>query len=146
MPFEPRQWPGRIKAVEREFHAARFAIDRLVDAARRDATLLRDKFAPSDITSASDNLEATYVIRLFAAFETALRLYWPTIRNRPVPGRTRDLLDAIAAARHISHADLSRAHEVRDFRNALVHEREEVTEVIPIATARKHLCVFLSRL
>lgn len=146
MPSESHQWPGRIKAVEREFHAARFAIDRLVADIRRDATLLRKEVTPRDIDAASNKLEATYIIRLFAEFETALRLYWPTIRKRPTPGRTRDLLDSIAAARRINHADLHRTHEVREFRNALVHQRDEPPTLIPIATARKHLCVFLSRL
>ncbi len=121
-------------------------MERLSADVRRDVTLLRHSISPRDLESASNNAEATYVIRLFAEFETALRLYWPTIRNRPVPARTRDLLDAVAAARRIGHIDLERAHEVREFRNALVHEREEPGESVPIAIARKYLCVFLSRL
>jgi hypothetical protein len=146
MPFEPYQWLGRIKAVEREFHAARLAFDRLSAEVRHDVTLLRESISPRDLESASNNAEATYVIRLFAEFETALRIYLPTIRNRPTPGRTRDLLDAVAAARRIGNVDLARAHEVREFRNALVHERESPTVIVPIAIARKYLCVFLSRL
>ena len=48
----------------------------------------------------SVRLEGTYVIRLFAEFETGLRLYWATIRQTEPP--TQHLLDGIAARRAIT--------------------------------------------
>jgi hypothetical protein len=33
---------------------------------------------------------------------------------------------------------------VRDYRNALLHEREEMPETVSIALARSHLCTFFS--
>ena len=62
---------------------------------------------------ASGFLELTYIIRLFAEFETGLRLFWPTARGTEPPGRTRDLVDGIAATRRIPFQELVNAHAVR---------------------------------
>ena len=64
--------------------------------ARRDPTILTGDLEPQDIVEASGRLEGTYVIRLFAEFETGLRLYWATIRDTEPP--TQHLLDGIAAS------------------------------------------------
>jgi hypothetical protein len=93
---------------------------------------------------ASARLDGTYVIRLFAEFETGLRLYWLAARKTDPPGRMRDLLDGVAAARRIPYDQLKEAHVVRDYRNSLLHERQEEAEPIPIAAARGHLCRFFS--
>jgi hypothetical protein len=81
---------------------------------------------------------------LFAEFETGLRLFWPSARANEPPGRTRDLMDGVAATRRIPDDELRNAHAVRGYRNTLVHEREEDIDPISIAEARKHLCKFLS--
>jgi hypothetical protein len=138
------QWLRRIKAVGREQAAARLGIDRLLAAARRDSTVLPEDLSVRDIEQTSDRLDGTYIIRLFAEFETGLRLFWPTARGTDPPGRTRDLLDGVAATRHIPHAQLMNAHAVREYRNTLVHEREEATTPFSIAEARGHLCWYFS--
>ena len=89
-------------------------------------------------------LEGTYLIRLFAEFETGLRLYWTAKRKNPPPSRTRDLLDGIAAMREIRLEVLTNARNVREYRNILVHECEEATVSISIAEARRHLCRYFS--
>src|SRR5437879_1626293 len=93
------QWAERIKRVERDFLVMRLAADRLLVDAKRDPTVLRqparphDQLSPRDVGHASDGLEGTYVIRLFAEFETALRLYWPTSRSTAPPRQTHDLIE-----------------------------------------------------
>jgi hypothetical protein len=73
MPHEHVQWGSDIKAVEREFNAMRLAADRLVEAVRADSSIIRDKQERRYLTLASDHLEGTYIVRLFAEFETVLR-------------------------------------------------------------------------
>ena len=95
MPHELRGWIRRIRAIELDHSSTRLALDRLLHEARRDPTILTGDLEPQDIVKASGRLEATYLIRLFAEFETGLRLYWATIRDTEPP--TQHLLDGIAA-------------------------------------------------
>src|SRR3989442_13960126 len=50
----------------------------------------------------------------------------------------------MAARRELPDTQRDNAHLVREYRNALVHEREEKPEEVPIAVARGHLCHFFS--
>src|SRR5262249_35993026 len=97
-----------------------------------------------DIIIASERLESTYVIRLFAEFEAGLRLFWPTARGTDSPGRMRDLIDGVAATRRGPNAERKNPHAVREYRNALVHLREAEADPISIAEARGHVCRFFS--
>jgi hypothetical protein len=138
-------WLTQIKAVERDYLAARFAIDRLLEAAHTDQTILRRVLDIRDLTQAWSRLEATYFIRLFAVFESGLRDFWQMQRRGRMP-RTEHLLDGMASARGIPNDLLVNAHAVRRYRNSLVHEQGEEIEPIPLAAARGHLCRFFSRL
>ncbi len=137
-------WLRRIKAVEREHAAARLAIDRLLSQAREDPAHLRGDVTLRDLATASGRLDGTYVIRLFAEFETGLRLFWLSARRTEPPSRARDLLDGVAATRRIPHGQLEDTHAVREYRNSLLHERDEEAEPIPIAVARGNLCRYFS--
>ena len=91
---------------------------------------------------ASSNLEGTYIIRLFAEFETGARQYWnATWATDP---KTVDLLDGLAARRAIPDTQRDNAHLVRDYRNGLVHDREDILAAVPMDVARHHLCHFFS--
>ena len=138
------EWLRRIKTVELEHSATRLAMDRLMVAAGQDSTVLTPKLPLRAIRMASERLEGTFLVRLFAEFETGLRQFWPTARNTHAPSRTRDLLDGIAATRRIPHEQLTNAHLVREYRNRLIHAREEPVDAIPIAGARGHLCQLFS--
>ena len=136
------QWQSRIKAVEREYVAMRQAADRFQQAALDDPTILRENLRPREIVAASGNLEGTYVIRLFAEFETGVRQYWDA--EWPTDPKTVDLLEGLAARRGIPDTQRDHAHLVREYRNSLVHHREDKTKRLPIAVARGYLCRFLS--
>ncbi len=59
--------------------------------------------------------------------------------------RMAELLDSIAGRRGIPDEQRTNAHAVREYRNSLVHEREDDDiAAIPLATARGHLCRFFS--
>ncbi|HET6882414.1 MAG TPA: hypothetical protein VFI31_19770 [Pirellulales bacterium] len=120
----------------------RQAADHLLEAALDDPTILLDDLRHREIVRASQRLEGTYVVRLFAEFETGSRQYWEA--NWPTFPKTVDLLDGLAARCGVPDTLRDDAHLVRDYRNSLVHEREEKTEAVPMATARGYLCRFFS--
>jgi hypothetical protein len=136
------EWQSRIKAVEREYVVIRQAADHFLEAAQADPTILQGQLRRGDILTASRNLEGTYITRLFAEFETGARQYWAA--NWDTDPRTVDLLNGLAARCGIPDTQRDNAHSVREYRNALVHEREDRPEGIPIAMARSHLCHFFS--
>jgi hypothetical protein len=142
MPHELRGWIRRIKSIERDHSSTRLALDRLLEEARRDPTILTGDLEPQDLVKASGRLETTYLIRLFAEFETGLRLYWATIRETEPP--TQHLLNGVAARCDIPPDRLASAHAVREYRNSLVHERDEGMAPITIAEARGYLCRFFA--
>lgn len=136
------EWQSRIKSVEREYVAMRHAADRFRQAALADPTILDENLRRGEIVVASENLEGTYIVRLFTEFETGVRQYW--VVNWDTHPKTADLLDGLAARRGVPETQRTNAHLVRDYRNALVHEREEEAKPIPIAVARGYLCHFFS--
>ena len=138
------QWMKRIKSVEREHSAARFAVNDLLEQAHHNPRVLKDHLRVRDLNESSEHLEGTYTIRIFAEFETSLRAFWLSSRSTDPPSRTRDLLDGVGARRKIPFDQIQQAHAVREYRKALVHEREGDVALIPLAIARSHLCFYLS--
>lgn len=136
------EWLDRIKAVEREYSATRFAVERLLEAARYDPSAWGHEFRSHDLDTAWTRLEGTYLIRLFAEFEASLRRFWATRKATTPPAG--DLLNGVGARCRTPHDQLSNAHHVRDYRNSLVHEQEVGTKPVPISIARSHLCRYLS--
>jgi hypothetical protein len=136
------EWQSRIKAVEREYVAMRQAADRFRQAALDDPSILQGNLRHGGIVRASRNLEGTYVVRLFAEFESGARRYW-SAKWDTYP-KTADLLNGLAARCAIPDLQVVNAHLVRDYRNGLIHEREDQPLAIPIATARSYLCHFFS--
>ena len=136
------EWQSRIKAVEREYLAMRQAADRFQQAAQDDPTILEENLRRGEIVVASNNLEGTYIIRLFAEFETGARQCWAA--NWPPDPKTADLLNGLAARCRIPDTQRDHAHLVREYRNALIHEREENPEKVSLTQARSYLCHFFS--
>lgn len=136
------EWQSRIKAVEREYVAMRQAADRFRQAALDDPTILTANLRHGEIIVASRNLEGTYVVRLFAEFETGVREFWAA--NWNTFPKMADLLEGLAARREIPDTERENAHLVREYRNSLVHEREDQPEPVRIAIARGRLCKFFS--
>jgi len=136
------EWQTRIKVVEREYVAMRQAADRFRQAAMDDPTILVENLRHNEIVVASRNLEGTYIMRLFAEFETGARQYWDA--NWDTDPKTVDLLNGLAARCGIPDTQRDNGHLVRQYRNSLVHERENQTAPLPIAVARGCLCHFFS--
>lgn len=137
-------WQLLIKAAEREYLAMRQAADRFRNAVTADKSILDPGLRPRDVVLAAANLEDTYFVRLFAEFESGARQFWATYKD--TYPQTTDLLHGLASRCKIPNELLEDVHLVREFRNALVHERNERPEAISVATARRHLGRFFSYL
>ena len=145
---EPRKrddWLSRIKSVEKEFHSMRLAANRLLGDVARDPTILTtSNVQPASCRHAADNLEGTYLIRLFAEFESGLRDFWVSIRH--THPQTQVLLASVGSRRQIQDQTRQNADRVRDYRNHLVHELHEPAAPVSIMDARGFLCTYFSRL
>jgi hypothetical protein len=109
---------------------------------RRDPTILK-AIGHRDLMNAAGQLEGTYVVRLFAEFETCLRSYWRIcVRDTNPPAEV--LVDRIGDKRRIPRSQVSNAQKVRQWRNTLVHERDQVGERVPIDVAKGHLCHYVA--
>lgn len=96
----------RIAAVEREFRAAALAVSALQERVRRDpGTIGTVAVTPADVRNCAANLEATYLVRMFAVFEEALRDVWASAFARRTRPKTVDLLDGCAAHQHVADRD-----------------------------------------
>jgi hypothetical protein len=145
MPHRRFEWHERIKAVEREYSSVRRAVDRLSADVRRDPSALGEGPSPRDLRSADENLEGTYLIRMFAEFETGVRSFWKTIKPR---ARTQAevLLDRVGDKCRIPADMIRLAQSTRRYRNTLLHEREEDGAVVTVSVAQRCLQAYLARL
>ncbi len=135
----------RVRAVEREHQAAVLAGRLLAEQLRRDPSALGALgLQQADFRKLLENLESTFLIRMFAESEATLRDAWKNCFGRPTQPPVKDLLDAVSAYRYIPRHVVEAAHEVRQYRNALIHEETEAAESISLAQARRRLCRFLS--
>jgi hypothetical protein len=138
------EWLERIKAVWREYLVARRAVDDFVAAPERSQSALPPNTKLRDAQAMNGNLEGTYLIRLFAAFESGLRSYYATLKVTTPPAA--DLIDSIAARRNVPDDLREEVHGVREYRNSLVHEGNEAVEAVELGEARSRLCTFFARL
>ena len=140
----------RLKATSREYRVIADAVDQRMEEVAAGRGPAPPGTSLQDYASARARLEDTYIVRLWAEFETALRSY-----RRSRPGkqndqiRTRDLIDwaeGVSEGRKIAAGVKALVHQVRDYRNGLVHDREATAPAVPIEEARHRLTTFLARL
>jgi hypothetical protein len=145
MPSHRFDWHERIKDVEGEYQAVRFAIDRL----RSELVAAPTLFQKNDETraylrDADRNLEGTYLVRLF---EAALRSYDQARHNDPTRNENASvLIDTTGGKRGqgILAAVREGAHAVRRVRNYWAHDNDSTPEPMTISKARARLQLYLS--
>lgn len=145
MPQKRFDWRERIKAVDREYWSTRIAVDRLSVQVAHDSGVLGNGPRHRDLESADENLEGTYLIRMFAEFETGVRSYWRTIRPR-ARSPVEILLARVGDRCGIPLDVIQGAQTVRVHRNKLVHDRDEAVKAVTIADARRRLATYFARL
>ncbi len=146
---ERQAFIDRVKGAERESYVVAAAVAHDTPVALAGDVPMRTKTSPRDLVAAADQAETTYVIRMWAEFETALRSY-----RRRITGDdddsigTRNLIDwtaGVKQGRAISADVRDDVHEVREYRNSLVHERDDQAPpaAVAIEVARKRLNTLL---
>lgn len=145
MPTEYQDRISRLKDVEREYSTMRFATNCLLKLAGSDSRVLAS-VKTLDVKDASERLEGTYFIRLFAEFESSLRVFWALSTTKKTKPKTEDLINGIAARVHISDELKTEVHTIRIYRNSLIHGEDQPHPAITISVGRGHLSHFFSRL
>lgn len=149
MPNRRFDWHEHIKDVEGEFNAARVALDRFADEVLAKPDIVVDRDIRGYVRSAREHLEGTYLVRLFAAFEAALRSY--DRANRSAPTSRVDaaiLIDNIGGrrGRDVLPSIRQGAQEVRRVRNYWAHEDDSIVERMTVSEARARLQKYLAEL
>ena len=131
-----------LTSVEREYRVARLAVSDLLERATNNPTILYAQgVVNSDVRACRANSEITYLVRMFAVFEEALRDVRRTMYRKNTAIKTYDLLQQCAARQGVPDHLRMDAHNVREFRNTIVHGGD--APAIPVPGARSSLCAFL---
>jgi hypothetical protein len=130
-----------------EYKSARTAVDRLKAALAATPDFLKgDRVAREYLRPADRNLEGTYIVRLFAAFEAALRSY-DRAEHHDTTRKTdaATMIDEIGGkhGRGIQMGIRQRAHDVRQVRNYWAHEADANPGPMTIDEARARLQAYL---
>jgi hypothetical protein len=146
---ERQAFIDRVKGAERESYVVAAAVAYHGPVALAGDAQLSTKTSPRNLVAAADEVESTYLIRMWAEFETALRSYRRHLTGEPDDRiSTISLIDrtsGVKKGRAISSDVREDAHEVREYRNFLVHERDDPTPpaAVAIEAARKRLNTLL---
>jgi hypothetical protein len=149
---ERRELMDRVKSAEREYYAVAHAVSSHRQAVRTGDVRLPQAASLRDLDAAADQLEPTYLIRIWAEFETALRSYRRHKTGDPDDRiGTESLINWTAGVRQgraISADVRDDVHEVREYRNFLVHERDDLEPpaAVAINVARRRLNIYLQKL
>jgi hypothetical protein len=138
----------RLQAIQQQFHVAATAVSRLARDLRQDpAALRKEGLLPGDVVRCGARLEETYIVRLFSEFEATLRSACRALWPRMAFGRTpvRTLMNRLAARQSIVFDIHDRAHDVRKYRNSLVHHSPYAV-ALALHECRSRLAQFLSYL
>lgn len=115
-----------LERVRDELDAGQFALRRVLSKWDDDADLAiaaqKRYVTETQIRRCADNLELTFVLRLFSEFEAILRDFWTQGMGRATEPAMTQLLDSVAARRNVHPDDLAMAHDIREFRNHIIHE------------------------
>lgn len=137
----------RLRAVEREFIVAGVSLEFLHEGVRtRPEALASRDLRPRDAIEFAENLEPTYLVRLFAEFESALRDVWAKGYRRKSEPAVRTLIDSVATRCDVSPTNLEVVHRIREFRNSIVHEGISGSLFVEFSEAKSALGKFLARL
>ena len=147
LPYHRFDWHERVRAVENEYKSVWIAVDRLKAAVAHDQTVQKNDPTPANLSVADRNLEGTYLVRLFAEFESALRSYDRARHNDPtLKTDASNLIITIGGrcGQGISANVRRGARAARRVRNYWAHERDATPEPMSIAQARARLQAFLA--
>jgi hypothetical protein len=136
----------RVKQAKRSFETAIRTVNALIVLAERDPKYLhQNNLDLVEMRSLRAELHDIYFARMFSVFESSVRHFWRAKIQKSKPSTER-LLSSVAAKRGVPQDTLDAVQEIRDFRNALLHEDHTVKRRFHIDEACGHLNRFLARL
>jgi hypothetical protein len=137
----------RLTAVREEFEATQYATaffvknwSALVNTPGADGTQLQPLKS-----AAGGGLEKTYFIRLFSQFEAELRIFLHE-QHRRIPRHAENLINRVTAMQYVDAHLADNVHNVRLYRNQLVHEGNDLAVVVTFTDALSLLNRFLAYL
>jgi hypothetical protein len=141
----------RISAVHEEYLAAKTASMLLAAQTKANSKYGYDHgWEPRAGMAFAANLEATYIIRIYAVFEAALREYWLTHRKQITRPKMYQLVNEAIPNQSFSQDIIENADEVREYRNFLVHDIEDEPGQgvlnLSVQQAKSYLCAYIARL
>jgi hypothetical protein len=140
----------RLRRIRSELSAAHYALGRAHatwDAeAGTAAAGYRGDVTLNEIRRAKDNLDRTFLLRLFAELEGILLGYWQDGLGRITKPKVSVLINRIAALCPLPISDNHRddVHDVRRYRNMLVHTRAEAVAPLTIDQCLNRLGKYLA--
>ncbi len=137
---------GRIKQLTNHYQTALRTVRAMIQLAELHPEYLRDyDLDPIEMRAVAKQLHDVYFTQLFACFESCLRDYWRTdVRDTSPP--TKQLLSSIAARRGVPQNTLDVVHDIRNYRNYLIHEEHTATRECTIDESVNHLNTYIARL
>lgn len=136
-----------IKRIRDEYEAVRFALAETLRALSCNPDVQRAGKArdvsDGDLKRCAQNIEITYVIRLFSEFEGIILDFWCNGLKRAKRPAASILIARIAATRKMTPEHRARADDVREYRNDIVHEHLRDGR-ITFHECKSHLARFLS--
>ncbi len=104
----------QIRAIELEYRVALISAAGLEERLHANPSALdEERLQYGDYQNFRDNLESTYLIRLFANFEAGLREAWELAFRRGTSPGVRDLINSLAAQCSIPQDWCDRARDPR---------------------------------
>jgi hypothetical protein len=115
-----------LRRVRDELDAGQFALGWIAADWDRNP-ILQVAAKSSEVTDhalrrCGENLQITFLLRLFSEFEAILRDYWSSGLHRGTNPDMQPLMESIARRRGMSDDDLAAAHAIRHYRNDVIHE------------------------
>lgn len=140
---------ARIASVAEEYRAARTAAGLLDERTKADPNY-GEQFGWRQRAGRDfeDKLEATYIIRIYAEFEAALRSFWATYRRQQTHPAMVQLVNAAIPNQRFPQDVVDNADDLRVYRNFLVHDTEDEPPAdmvtFNVAEAKKHTCAYIA--
>ncbi|MCX7044654.1 MAG: hypothetical protein NTX50_04085 [Candidatus Sumerlaeota bacterium] len=143
--MNPKQKFERIIACEQMCNAGMVATAYYFSLCQTQPELLDKSLCRiKDFQDCHQDLETTYLIRIFAEFEATLRDYWENACSRQKRPIMEMLMNRIISRCQVWPAVAEKAHMVREYRNSLMHGGAAAP--VTLSEARSYLCQFLSHL
>lgn len=141
----------RLEAVTAEYRAARSA-SVLLSAELQSNPNFGDAHGWTQRAGRDfqDNLQARYIVRLYAEFEATLRDYWERCLKCGTDPPMVQLVNVAIPDQHFPQDYIDGADEVRLYRNYLVHDSEDDPHadlvILDIHLVERRLRAYISRL